>query len=203
MPDEKLFLITGHPRCGTGYMSALLHSRGFDVGHEEVGQDGISSWWLAPPDGVNKYFARRDIPRSALEFDYLVVCTRNPVAAVASIAFTEGESLDYRKKWVPEIEAGQSPVEKAVISYVGWYRILLDQGPDLVVQVERAVDPVARFLKGEGFSPEEPDRYPRKNVNSRPHRDLTVGEIADQAPDRMEDLTRLAERFGYDLSCPP
>ena len=45
--EYKKFLCIGHPRCGTSSISQYLKYMGYDVCHENMGKDGISSWMLA------------------------------------------------------------------------------------------------------------------------------------------------------------
>lgn len=39
----RKIIVTGHPRCGPGYSTAVLKSAGLKVGHELMEVDGISS----------------------------------------------------------------------------------------------------------------------------------------------------------------
>lgn len=53
--EKRKFLILGHPRSGTGFMSILLQRYGYRVGHEWMMEDGISSWMLVVED--NKFLS--------------------------------------------------------------------------------------------------------------------------------------------------
>src|SRR5689334_22854394 len=52
---HRAIIITGHPRCGTASAHALCQKLGLDVGGEEVGADGISSWMMAVDDRYHPY----------------------------------------------------------------------------------------------------------------------------------------------------
>ena len=44
--QNKRCVIIGTGRSGTAYTSKLLRECGIDVGHEALGKDGVSSWYL-------------------------------------------------------------------------------------------------------------------------------------------------------------
>ena len=49
-PVSKKVVVIGHPRCGSGFAAHVLSSVGLDVGHEVMGENGISSWMFAVDD---------------------------------------------------------------------------------------------------------------------------------------------------------
>ena len=76
----------GHPRTGTGYTSKILRKWGLDVLHENIGKDGIVSWFLAFETGPflwQNQFSHRPA------HDHLIYNVRNPRESLASIVYTE------------------------------------------------------------------------------------------------------------------
>lgn len=189
----KKFLIIGHPRCGTGYMSQLFKSFGYDVGHEEMGEHGISSWMFAAfsdhvPFGDNTL-------RKQYKFENSIHVVRNPVDAIASIAFTETDirSYNYRKDFI-SIDDHANEVHRAVQSYIAWNKLIEAQGPDMRVQVENAIEELETILN------KRPnwEMVPDTNYNSRYHEELTIEQIKEYCSLSLnKELTKIIEKYGY------
>src|SRR5688572_17821987 len=75
-------LVTGCPRSGTKYMALLLQAYGLDVGHEEMGARGISSFSLAVTSEDGPWGPTRERYR----FARVVHLVREPLATIASFA---------------------------------------------------------------------------------------------------------------------
>ena len=89
---KRDFLVAGHPRTGTGYMSSLFRSAGIEVGHEWIGNSGISCWMFATPDGNYADGPRKDIKnksRKDFEFKYIIHNVKNPFTSMSSIVNVE------------------------------------------------------------------------------------------------------------------
>lgn len=59
-----MFLVVGHPRCGTKFTSSLLKQFDLDVGHEELGKNGISAWFFTCLDDIDIPFVRHNFSMS-------------------------------------------------------------------------------------------------------------------------------------------
>jgi hypothetical protein len=129
------YLITAHPRSGTKYMSELFKNNGHDVGHEEMGKDGTSNWQMAVYANEYPYKGKDNFTRMDIEFDMIIQVIRNPIDAVSSIAFTEQPSEWFRSKY---ISIYGNFVERAILSYVGWNKLILSQAPDMILPLEKA-----------------------------------------------------------------
>ena len=81
------YLIIGHPRCGTGFMSKLFLKNNLEVGHEKMGANGTSDWQYAIQD--SKCFPWTSGVRINYQFDKIIHNVRDPFTAIPSIAFTE------------------------------------------------------------------------------------------------------------------
>jgi hypothetical protein len=160
--------ILGHPRSGTGYVAALFRQAGWDVGHEFVREDGIASWmWAVDSEKVPWGDARNGAERP----EHMIHVMRKPAAAVASIAYTEGDSELWRSKqiWLPPAPA--SLIERAVFSLLNWNLLIQAQAPTRVVQLEH-VEAFVTQLTGEKVEASE-------RVNVRRHKKLTAAEIEE------------------------
>lgn len=131
---NRQYLILGHPRSGTGYMSKLFQANGYDVLHEAMGRHGTSNWQFAVR--ANEYpFKFDDYRRQDVKFKTVIQVMREPLAAVNSIAYLEGRSEDFRAQYVPLVG---NPFERAIMSYYGWHGIIKAQSPDMVLKLETA-----------------------------------------------------------------
>lgn len=190
-----MIVITGHARCGTQYMAKLYQHNGFDVKHEKLGADGVSSWTYAV-DGENIF----DLPdRRTLDITEMVHVVRDPFKAVTSIFLTEIPFEKERLKWqipanrlrhkhVPGF-ADTFGLSQAILSFLDWNEKIDAQGPDKVVRVESAASEL-------GF--EDLTGSARRNTNSRPHREIMRDEWASVDPDLMDRLEAFAIRHGYE-----
>ena len=91
-------LITGCARSGTGYASLLFKKMGLDIGHEEYGADGISSWLFAvDAENVPWGPSRKDV-----KFGKVFHQVRHPLKAIGSIyTYEPEESFSYTSQHIP------------------------------------------------------------------------------------------------------
>lgn len=89
------FLILAHPRSGTRYAAALLQSFGFEVGHEQLGKNGIASWFWG--------LKEKNPPYEAAPYDsdfkptHTILLLREPLPTISSVAYTEFMTSLYRE----------------------------------------------------------------------------------------------------------
>ncbi len=194
----KKFLVLGHPRSGTGYMATLFQRFGYDVSHEKMGKDGISSWMFAVEE--NQVFMDRSLNRKNYQFEHTLMTMRHPNDIVSSIYYTgdmKGRSLHYRQAYLP-LENYQG-IEKAVQSVVGWYALIEQQDPALIMYVDRQpAQQLAHFLQMK-----EAKDYPlipalNRKVNARKHADLSWEDIKHACHEQTwEAYRRFCNRQGY------
>ena len=180
------YLIIGHPRCGTGFMSKLFTKNNLEVGHEKMGANGTSDWQYAIQDA--KCFPWTSGVRINYQFDKTIHNIRDPFTAIPSIVFTEtpdfGEqswrtvSEQFRRKYVkfPDTNA----FENAAHSFLGWNQIIENQNPDLTVRIEHAFEDLKEL---EVITENLGD----KKVNSRQHNDMTKSQW-NQIPENIIDM---------------
>ena len=159
-PVRCMILITGHPRSGTASAAAMFRQAGLDIRHEEVGKDGTSSWMMAVkaekyPYGFDHY-RRQDI-----RFKTIIHIVRQPIAAIASIAHTEQLTEAFRGQYVTLFG---NHTERAVLSYIGWNKLIHAQLPDITCKTE-SLTSVVRLLTGA--------EVPAMILNTREHPSMT------------------------------
>jgi len=79
---SRKLLIIAPPRSGTTYCSLKMRHHGYDVGHEQMGVDGMSSW-LAAIETEERPFGLRPVERHS---DYNILhVVRDPLLVVTSL----------------------------------------------------------------------------------------------------------------------
>lgn len=118
-PVNKQILFTGTGRCGTMSVSKLFIKAGIDVGHDKVGEIGVSSsWFMTDSDwypvivytpGEKVHIGER---KSDYKFGSTVHIVREPLSCIASITeiFTR-ENFDFLL-FNNIIPGGYNPFEK-------------------------------------------------------------------------------------------
>jgi len=208
------FLIVGHPRSGTRYMSELFTSFGLQVGHEKYGRYGTSSWLLAveSEEYPQFYWQSNGEPsnnpkdrRSDFDYRHIIHVVRDPLKTIASTMHTEDSvepSIRFRKKYATMYG---NPYMVATLSYLNWNRIIQAQNPSLVVKVEESAAQVFEFLvKTEYVNAAanlEKFQLPSKQSNSRPHDALDKATLRANLPEELwDELVAFSHEYGYDLS---
>lgn len=162
--------VVGSPGCGTGTVARLLERHGLDVGHETIRPDGISSWAFAVfdtdlPFGQDLYAANSSFvyPRQ-----YLAVIS-DPQRAVPILILENSKNIQsyaFRRRWILktfgiDIDRFSSGFERALASYVYWYRLVLARKPVAWIRLEDAEqDLAAVFSSGLLTAKPAPEREP-------------------------------------------
>ncbi len=173
------YLFVAHSRSGTAYAAALLLHLGWDVGHEQLGPDGIVCWaWGAPA----RHACFSPGPRPPLkDFEHCVHLIRNPLDCIGSVAFTENSptAWAYRRQFCPNLREWDPTrqIGCAAESWLEWNRLILLQKFKGPVQVERLKD----YLEGKPGVVRR-GSPPSTELNARPgSRRVTWEEIAAEA----------------------
>lgn len=198
--ENKLFLITGHSRTGTTYMSYLFSMLGYDVGHEKMGEHGISSWMMAAC--VNPTWGEQVI-RNQFNFKYIIHNIRNPVDTISSIIAEDSHHDRCRARRFRErfIIIDGNPVEAAVRSYLGWHKLIMSIKPDLVVKVEDAKHIIPKWLVNEAKLPvKEENKDLDSNINNRDKHEVSVNEIVEHTNNEILDkLLEFCSKYYKDV----
>lgn len=162
-------LIVGHPRSGTRFASQCFQNAGWNVGHEELLLDGISSWMWA----VDSKECPWGTPRNGQTLpDIRIHILRNPANCIASIVGVERGSELWRSLWIKLPQAGSSVIERAVWSLYRWSKLIRENvDPTLTVKTE-ALEAYVENITGV-----DPGVIPFNAMNIRPHRPITADEI--------------------------
>lgn len=187
MSTTKDILILGHPRSGTGYMAKLMQSFGMDVGHEKLGEHGISDWMFAVRSDDKPWGHKSNLD---LEFRHIIHVIREPIAAINSIAWTENlrkKSLNYRKRYVL-IPDKVNPVRTAVYSYLGWNQLIKSWHPDLTIKLEAHPIHLFNYLKQHYPVQLNQAERPSPFYNARQHTSFSYDQIMYRLDPPMADM---------------
>lgn len=159
---QKYFLCIGHPRCGTKYISGLLTSFGYEIGHENMKKNGISSWMLAVISNTYPWGnvgIDKNKPFSVFNFKYIIHIVRNPFNAIPSIILENkysARSYNFRKFHIKRELNIDLPIynsklnliqdiEIAIKTYIYWNLICEKNKPSLVVKLEDSYNILKEF----------------------------------------------------------
>jgi GR25 family glycosyltransferase involved in LPS biosynthesis len=211
-------LAIGHPRCGSKYMSELFKTIGLDVGHNSMGDQGISSWMFAVYDENNPYAKDKyAVSRFYTDFDFLIQYVRHPGTAIPSIIVENQyapDSFEFRKKHFIQAFGGdifldKTELEKAIVSFIKWNQIIKNQNPDLTVKIESCEAEVITFLQENNLVSKELSvdqiTTPTKDVNSKkPYKGqiyqkpkVTAQMWNEVKPELKKELNQFCQTYDY------
>ena len=174
---NKNLLAIGHPRTGSGYTSALLKAYGLDIGHEEMGDDGIVSWMFTVYDLQNPFYLNKYArSRYFSSFKNIIMFARDPFTAIPSIMRENSAaetSYEFRRKHIlketnVDLSHIDSDFEKAIENYYLWSKIAIEKNqPLLIVRVEYDDNILFDFLSKRDFKVSRNiTDLPKKDINS-------------------------------------
>jgi hypothetical protein len=178
--EEKIktdFLILGHPRSGTGYISKLFSGYGIKIGHECIDDHGISCWTFATKSanhfyGVPKNESQKKIKgisRQDLNYNHLIQNVRNPFDTINSVYHTESISNSHIFRMLhcqPIIDENLDMLSKTILSTVRWNKMIESLSPDIVFKVEDCESEVKEYLNSLNFNMID-NVFDNKKYNSR------------------------------------
>lgn len=156
------FLILGHPRSGTGYISKLFSGYGIHIGHECIGKNGISCWTFATLN-CNHFYGRPNVGeqginktcRQDLTYKHLIQNIRNPFDVINSVYFTESSSFSHAFRMmnaVPKIDEDLDLLSQTILSVVRWNEMIQELNPEKVFKVESCEAEVSTYLQSLGYN---------------------------------------------------
>lgn len=179
---EDKIIIVGCPRSGTGYASKF-----FNIGHEKLNKNGISSWCLAfkkpliGPDlkSVNDHFKNKNIK--------IYHQVRNPLKTISSFTSITERSLNYLIANL-DINPSNSSLEKYMQIW-----ILLNKESELISEFTYKVEDIeSTFPVISGFG--------NKKYNSRSHSHFNIKDLKNiENKDLYEEFKSLSHKYGYHL----
>jgi len=188
------------------YMAKLLQAFGYDVGHEGMGEDGISAWSFAPfADKVLSPRVHSPFGRKHYVFDCVIHVVRDPFQVVGSIFHVLSNKRGAVQKiprWLPIAERyllmfpDEDIWDKVVRFYIGWNKLVEAAGPDVRVRVEEAVDVLRKKF---GREPDQEALPPCDCNTTSKSRVVAIAKLRSVvAPRLFERLVRIAADYGYD-----
>lgn len=124
LTQKKRVVIIGTGRSGTSYTSKLLREIGIDVGHEALGKDGMSSWYL-----TTDFEAFDGLDWTEIESEpYLVgQQIRHPLKTIPSLMTFNKRSQDFiRRSGVHDVKPN-SRFHEAMLHWYHWNRMAFDR----------------------------------------------------------------------------
>jgi hypothetical protein len=181
-----------------------------------MGKHGISSWMFAVEDDDNPW-ARNPLSasRKHKHFGHVMHFVRDPRTAIPSIIRENRhseKSYAFRRRHIIktykiDLDDAGSEVEKALLSYIYWNKIIEEQKTDIMVRVEDAEDSTLRFLKAIDIVANDRSIYspPPKDVNRQklyqgklPERPcLTEADWDDVDEGLKKEANAMCGRYGY------
>jgi hypothetical protein len=212
----RRILVTGHPRCGSAYVTEVFVRLGVRLGHERPQRDGVCSWAYAVSD-LTPVFQEPRLARDL--FGLTLSHVRDPRAAIPSIMLenTNAQSLGFRRFHIfralgIDIMRRRDPVERAAESYLCWMRIVEQLNPGFALRIEHIFDDLLKHedvlrRAGLAFGPDRMARAravaPDVNASGKkfwlPKPVLAPGHYRDIAPDLRDALAGFCETYGYRL----
>jgi hypothetical protein len=209
-------LVTGHPRCGSAYVTEVFVRLGLRIGHERPQRDGVCSWAYAVSD-LTPVFREPRLARDL--FGLTLSHVRDPCAAIPSIMLenTNAQSLGFRRFHIfralgIDIMKRRDPVERAAESYLCWMRLVERRNPRFVLRIEHIFDDLLKHedilrTAGIAFGPEQLARArtvaPDVNASGKkfwlPKPVLAPQYYRDIAADLHDALAGFCEAYGYRL----
>lgn len=113
---EKLVLVIGCPRSGTGYMWKVLSKCGVRVAHEREGQQGIVSW-LFTADSADPAWGPKT---TDYHFKHIFHQVRHPLKCIASMHLVVNKAWAYICREVPEIKRNDPDLVRSAKMWYYW-----------------------------------------------------------------------------------
>lgn len=198
---KRFLLITGCSRSGTTFIADVLSLCGLDIGHEIIGSDGCSSWFMCIDDGKAPWNSRPTA--RGIEFEHIFHQVRHPLDAISSIYVTEHPlAIQFFSANVPEISPLDSKLVKCCKFWYYWnlYAEKKAEWRYQIEQIEEVWDEMGQRL---GIAL---DRNVLKEVSPKTnHRKRQVQftwlELSEKLPeDLFAKIQELALRYGYSIN---
>lgn len=157
--EYKEFLCIGHPRCGTGFIPEVLKAMRYEVGHEYMGYNGISSWMVAVDDVYPYGNFQSDAFSARYYFEHIIHVIRNPWDAIPSIIRENRHSPHFcsylfRRKHIGSALPAEyhqdfslrEEVEIAIESYLSWNALCERRNPTITLRLEHDLPKLQSLL---------------------------------------------------------
>lgn len=177
------YLITGHPRSGTRWISTLCIQYGLDIPHEVAGKDGICSWQHITS---GKY---------SVKADKVIHLVRNPLKTIASTAYVLDPSafpLMFKDIGYPN---SQDKIRIAMYTWYHWNKLIEKRANSRFKFEDILKDPLPFFGEFD-LTPSVLRAQPPK-INSFNHPLLTWKDLKEKDRIMYDKVLELATEYGY------
>lgn len=194
-----MFLVTGTPRSGTHYTSAVLKEIGLKVRHEELDEDGTVSWKHIGSGFFNVAERKRTTEISDPGFTHVIHQVRHPLKSISSMQTLRACSWDFMARHV-KIDLKASLPIKSMQAWVGWNG-LIEERAQWRFRIEDIPDVFGELLERLGQKPCPLPNLDRQTRESRSDRypSLTWENLLHTDSDLATGVASLAVRYGYDV----
>ena len=191
----KKFLILASPRSGTNSSADFLQQLSYKVGHENMQNDGISSWMCAV--NSNDYPFQKPINLQQFHFENIIHIVRNPFNIIPSLILENkyspnNKSYLFRRHFIqkefninlPENTLNHNltqDIETAILTYIFWNKIIDKNKPTLTIKLEN-LNSFNRFSKNN----KKIEKLVKKNQNK-----LYEGKHYDKPNIKIEDYKKI------------
>lgn len=214
-------MVVGCGRSGTLFMSKVLQILGFDVGHEILGKDGMSSWMHS--FGVRQ---KRVLQNELKEFPkFYIHVTRNPLEVIQSMTvlthMKRRNALNYFRAICPDETYKYKDYELGVFYWIFWNQMIEKRGAGVDIRVkledlstEKGIKDLCKALKVrfsklkmskiKALGKEQhkvPVRHTTQLISQIPalKETLTLEYLNSLNPNLCDQLIAQAKVYGYDL----
>lgn len=207
---EVDFLILGHPRSGTGYISKLFSGYGIKIGHECIDKHGISCWTFVTPDcnHLNGSFKNDQRPisgitRQDVSYKHLIHNVRNPFDVINSIYQTESKSYSQAFRLfhaVPKIDKNLDMLSQIILSVTRWNKMITALKPEITFKVEDCEVAVKEYLINDLNYKVSETIFHNKNYNTREQSNknkLTREDYKNVPSYVLDELNEYCEMYNY------
>ena len=194
---RKLLVIIGCGRSGTKYASNIFKKSGFDVGHEGLGLNGISSWCLVPYTDLRVWGPSWKEIKS---FDNVVVHqVREPLKTISSLQTFEEISWDFIGKFI-NFNRRDSRTLRAMKYWYFWNK-LAEKKAVITYKVEDFNSVFFKLCNMVRFNVDKKSAEnvmaTEKKANRRKHVYLTWMDLKNEDAALTEKIKKLAKSYRY------
>ncbi|MCE5315888.1 MAG: hypothetical protein LLG04_00815 [Parachlamydia sp.] len=196
--NERLVLVIGTPRSGTGYIWKVLRTCGIPVGHERDGDEGIVSWLFAV-DSDNPAWGPKPVE---YKFKHIFHQVRHPLKCIATMHLIVDRAWRYICREVPEINYNDPQLVRCAKMWVYW-NLKAEKKAEMTYKVEaiKSAFPEMSRRLGVRLDSDQMKRVSTK-THSNEHDYVVTWKDLHEAlePGFYKKLLDQAKRYGYDVS---
>jgi hypothetical protein len=190
-----MIAITGCARSGTAYTAAVLQHLGYDVRHEEMGEDGTVSWPLAAktrraPWGPSP---EKTLAKAKAVFHQV----RAPLGAIRSIHTIAERSWAYVYETTP-CRPTDSPLLRSAMYWRHW-NLMSEKVAQSTFRLEAMKDALPAICWAMKRPPRtfDVDSVPRANARAGVVPEITWDDLRRESATLCDEIREQARRYGY------